>query len=207
MAHLPERPRLGFFVSHRGSNMRAIFDACQDRRVHAEPALLISNNKSSAALAWAEVVCLSHINLSPTGAGSEEALDEAHLEALQNADVDLIILAGYMRKIGPLVLAAYANRILNIHPALLPKYGGQGMYGHHVHDAVIAARETESGVTVHLVDGSYDTGPIVDQTTVPVESDDTTETLAARVLKSEHSFFSETLARIISGDIDLDSLR
>jgi len=72
---------------------------------------------------------------------------------------------------------------------------------------VIAARETESGVTVHLVDGSYDTGPIVDQTTVPVESGDTTETLAARVLKSEHSFFSETLARIISGDIDLDSLR
>ena len=93
MAHLPERPRLGFFVSHRGSNMRAIFDACQDRRVRAEPALLISNNKSSAALAWAEEVCLSHINLCPTGAGSEEALDEAHLKALQNADIDLIILA------------------------------------------------------------------------------------------------------------------
>jgi phosphoribosylglycinamide formyltransferase-1 len=206
MAYLPVRPHLGFFVSHRGSNMRAIVQACNDGRIDAEPVLLISNNKSSAALSWAAETGLAHTYLSPMSAESEEALDAAHLDALQGAGVDLIILAGYMRKIGPLVLSAYTNRILNIHPALLPKYGGQGMYGHHVHDAVIASGDTETGVTVHLVDDGYDTGPIVAQASVPVEHGDTADTLAARVLAQEHRFFSETLARIVTGDIDLDVL-
>lgn len=206
MAYLPVRPHLGFFVSHRGSNMRAIVQACNDGRIDAEPVLLISNNKSSAALSWAAKTGLAHTYLSPMSAESEEALDAAHLDALQGAGVDLIILAGYMRKIGPLVLSAYTNRILNIHPALLPKYGGQGMYGHHVHDAVIASGDTETGVTVHLVDDGYDTGPIVAQASVPVEHGDTADTLAARVLAQEHRFFSETLACIVTGDIDLDVL-
>lgn len=206
MTPLPKSPRLGFFVSHRGSNMRAIVAACQDGTLAATPALLISNNKSSAALVWASENDLPHCHLSPKSTGSEDALDQAHLDALQDAEVDLIILAGYMRKIGPKVLKAYSNRILNIHPALLPKYGGQGMYGSHVHEAVIANKEAESGVTVHLVDGDYDTGPIVDQATVPVLPDDTVEELAARILKQEHRFFSETLGRIVSGEIDLDKL-
>ena len=186
--------------------MRAIVDACNDGRVRAEPAILISNNKSSKALEWAKDAQLRHVHLSPKSEGSEQALDTAHLEVLQEAQVDLIVLAGYMRKIGPLVLQTYANRILNIHPALLPRYGGQGMYGHYVHEAVIAAGDAESGVTVHLVDSEYDTGPIVDQARVPVYAGDTAETLAARVLKVEHRFFPETIARIVSGKIDLDSL-
>lgn len=206
MASLPARPRLGFFVSHRGSNMRAIVAACDDGQVRADPALLISNNGSSAALSWAADRGMPHVHLSPKTSGSEEALDEAHVGALQEAGVDLVILAGYMRKIGPKVLSAYANRILNIHPALLPKYGGQGMYGQRVHDAVLAAGERESGATVHLVDGDYDTGPIVAQAKVPIQAGDTPETLAARVLKVEHTLFPETLARIASGDIDLESL-
>ena len=206
MAPLPDRPRLGFFVSHRGSNMRAIVEACRDGRIQADPALLISNNRSSAALAWAAETGLAHVHLSPKIAGSENALDEAQLAALTDARVDLVVLAGYMRKIGSQVLSAYANRVLNIHPALLPKYGGQGMYGHHVHEAVIAAKDTESGVTVHLVDDDYDTGPIVAQTAVPVEPGDTAETLAARVLKEEHRFFPATIARIVAGEIDLDAL-
>ncbi len=206
MRSLPKNPRLGFFVSHRGSNMRAIVDACQSGRLEATPALLISNNRSSAALAWAEETGLPHRFLSPKSAGSEEALDQAHVTALQDAKVDLVILAGYMRKIGPAVLSTYNQRILNIHPALLPKYGGQGMFGHHVHEAVIAAGEPESGVTVHLVDGDYDTGPIVAQAKVPVLEGDTADDLAARVLKAEHRFFAETLARIVTGAIDLDTL-
>lgn len=206
MAPLPDRPRLGFFVSHRGSNMRAIVAACQSGALAAAPVLLISNNRSSAALAWAAENNFSAVHLSPKSVGGEEALDQAHLEALREAGVDLIILAGYMRKIGPRVLSAYQNRILNIHPALLPKYGGQGMYGHHVHEAVIAAGESESGVTVHLVDGEYDTGPIVAQAKVPVESDDSPDDLAARVLKREHTFFAETLARIVNGEVNLDAL-
>ncbi len=206
MSSLPDNPRLGFFVSHRGSNMRAIVDACQDGRIQAEPALLISNNRNSAALAWAADTGLAHVHLSAKAAGSEEALDTAHVEALQGEQVDLVVLAGYMRKIGPQMIATYPNRILNIHPALLPKYGGQGMYGHHVHEAVIASGDAESGVTVHVVDGSYDTGPIVAQTKVPVEDGDTPETLAARVLKEEHHFYPATIARIVARDIDLDAL-
>lgn len=186
--------------------MRAIVDACQSGQLDATPALLISNNRSSAALAWADETGLPHRCLSPKSAGSEEALDQAHVDALRDAEVDLVILAGYMRKIGAGVLNTYNRRILNIHPALLPKYGGQGMYGHHVHDAVIAAGESESGVTVHLVDGEYDTGPIVAQAKVPVLEGDTADDLAARVLKTEHQFFAETLARIVSGEIDLDGL-
>ena len=206
MTRLPQRPRLGFFVSHRGSNMRAIVEACRTRRLNAEPALLISNNRSSAALTWAEETGLPHCFLNPKSEGSEDALDQAHLAALKEAKIDLVILAGYMRKIGPRVLTAYHRRILNIHPALLPKYGGQGLFGHHVHEAVISAGESESGVTVHLVDGDYDTGPVVAQARVPVLQGDSPDDLAARVLKTEHKFFSETLARIVSGEIDLDSL-
>lgn len=206
MAPLPERPRLGFFVSHRGSNMRAIVAACSGGSLSAEPALLISNNSTSAALAWAAENALPAVHLSPKSTGGEEALDQAHLDTLADARVDLIILAGYMRKIGPKVLDAYRNRILNIHPSLLPKHGGQGMYGHHVHEAVIAAGEAESGVTVHLVDGEYDTGPIVDQASVPVQPGDTPDDLAARVLVREHTFFAETLSRVVSGELDLDSL-
>ncbi|MEQ8735189.1 MAG: phosphoribosylglycinamide formyltransferase [Rhodospirillaceae bacterium] len=206
MAPLPNRPRLGFFVSHRGSNMRAVVSACVHGTLQADPVLLISNNRNSPALAWAAEKALPHIHLSPKTEGSEDALDNAHLSALKEARVDLIILAGYMRKIGPKVLSAYHNRIVNIHPSLLPKYGGQGMYGGKVHEAVIAAGERESGITVHLVDGAYDTGAIVDQTKVPVFSDDTAEDLAARVLAKEHKFLSETLVRIVAGEIDLDAL-
>ena len=200
MALLPQRPRLGFFVSHRGSNMRAIVSACKAGGLNAEPAVLISNNRNSAALVWAAENDLAHIHLSPKSASSDEALDQAHLDALVNANVDLVILAGYMRKIGTKVLSAFSNRILNIHPALLPMYGGQG------HKAVIANRETESGVTVHLVDDDYDTGAVVGQAKVPVLPADTPEDLGARVLAQEHLFFSETLIRIVSGEINLDDL-
>jgi phosphoribosylglycinamide formyltransferase-1 len=206
MTLLPQRPRLGFFVSHRGSNMRAIVSACKAGGLNAEPAVLISNNRNSAALVWAAENDLAHIHLSPKSVSSDEALDQAHLDALLNANVDLIILAGYMRKIGTKVLSAFTNRILNIHPALLPMYGGQGMYGSRVHKAVIANRETESGVTVHLVDDDYDTGAVVGQAKVPVLPADTPEDLAARVLAQEHLFFSEMLIRIVSGEINLDDL-
>ncbi|MEQ9110838.1 MAG: phosphoribosylglycinamide formyltransferase [Rhodospirillaceae bacterium] len=206
MAPLPHRPRLGFFVSHRGSNMRAVVSTCSDGTLQADPVLLISNNLNSPALAWAAEKALPHLHLSPKTEGSEAALDDAHLAALKEARVDLIVLAGYMRKIGPKVLSAYHNRIINIHPSLLPKYGGQGMYGGKVHEAVIAAGERESGITVHLVDDAYDTGAIVDQTKVPVFPSDTAEDLAARVLAKEHKFLSETLVRIVAGEIDLDTL-
>jgi phosphoribosylglycinamide formyltransferase-1 len=108
-----------------------------------------------------------------------------------------------MKKLGPKTLAHFQGRILNIHPALLPKFGGEGMWGIHVHEAVIAAGEKESGVSIHFVDENYDTGAIIAQTRVPVMSDDTPETLAARVLEQEHILYAETLQKIVRGEIPL----
>lgn len=125
------------------------------------------------------------------------------LTALLSHEVDLLILAGYMKKIGPSVLARFAGRVLNIHPALLPKFGGRGMYGIRVHQAVLAAGESETGVTIHIVDTEYDTGQIIAQTRVPVLTDDNPESLAKRVLEREHSFLIETLQQIVGGEISL----
>jgi phosphoribosylglycinamide formyltransferase-1 len=118
-------------------------------------------------------------------------------------EVNLIVLAGYMRKLGPRTLAQYRGRVLNIHPALLPKFGGPGMYGARVHEAVLTAQEKESGATIHLVTEEYDQGPIIAQSRVAVLPGDTVESLAARVLEVEHALFPETLARIARGEIEL----
>jgi phosphoribosylglycinamide formyltransferase-1 len=113
------------------------------------------------------------------------------------------VLAGYMKKIGPRTLARYRGLVLNIHPALLPKFGGQGMYGRRVHEEVLAAGDRMTGVTVHLADEEYDRGPILAQREVPVVRGDTVDSLAARVLEAEHALYVETLARIARGEIRL----
>ncbi|MDB6080383.1 MAG: Phosphoribosylglycinamide formyltransferase, partial [Akkermansiaceae bacterium] len=132
-----------------------------------------------------------------------DALDRAMLEVLEEHEVELIVLAGFMKKIGPRVLEAFEGRILNIHPSLLPKFGGRGMFGQHVHRAVLAAGETVTGVSIHLVNGEYDQGRILAQAEVPVIDGDTVETLAARVLEREHAFFVETLAALTEGRLRL----
>jgi phosphoribosylglycinamide formyltransferase-1 len=201
------RPRLvlGLLASHGGSNMQAIIDACKGGRLHAEPAVVISNNSDSMALERARREGISWAHLSRVTHPDPAALDEAILSVLQSHGVNLIVLAGYMKKLGPRTLAHYRGRIVNVHPALLPRYGGVGMYGAHVHRAVLAAGEAETGVTIHLVDEHYDHGRIIAQRRVPVLADDTVDTLAARVLEQEHDLYVETLQRIAAGDIDLDA--
>jgi phosphoribosylglycinamide formyltransferase-1 len=125
------------------------------------------------------------------------------LEVLVTHHVDIIVLAGYMKKLGPKTLTRYTGAILNIHPALLPKFGGKGMYGKFVHEAVIASGEIETGVTIHIVDQNYDTGPIIAQKHIPVLPGDTPASLAKRVLEHEHTFFPETLQKIVTGEITL----
>ncbi|NQV80010.1 MAG: phosphoribosylglycinamide formyltransferase, partial [Alphaproteobacteria bacterium] len=127
----------------------------------------------------------------------------AVMTALTAAQVDLVVLAGYLKKIGPRVLQAFGGRIVNTHPALLPKFGGPGMYGIHVHAAVLAAGETMTGVTVHLVEEEYDRGPILAQAEVSVDPDDTPESLAARVQAREKTFLIETLRRLGAGELAL----
>ena len=191
--------KLGFLASHGGSNMQAIVAACRAGVLEAEPCAVVSNNSKSGALAraWEQQIAAYHLS-EKTHPG---ALDEAILKVMRRHGVEVVCLAGYMKKLGAGILAAYAGRILNIHPALLPKYGGQGMYGMRVHEAVLAAGESESGATIHLVeDGEYDQGRILAQEVVPVEAGDTPELLQRRVLAVEHQLYAATLQRIARGE-------
>lgn len=206
MSALPAHPRIGFLASHNGTNMRAIVTAARGGALKAEPAVLISNNRDSSAIAWAEENKVPWAHISAKAMGSDAAADAAIAETLKRHGADLVVLAGYMRKLGPATLRAYHRRILNVHPALLPKFGGQGMYGSHVHEAVLKAGERETGVTIHIVDDEYDHGPVVAQAPVAVEPTDTAATLAARVQTREQTLYPETLRRIIAGEIDLDRL-
>jgi len=194
---------IGFLASHNGSNMQAIIDACKAGTLKAIPAVIVSNNGDSGALARAEKEGIPGYHLSSKTYLNPEELDQAILDAMLKHEVDIIVLAGYMKKLGTRTLSRFSGRILNIHPALLPKYGGKGMYGMRVHEAVLAAGETETGVTIHVVDSDYDTGPIIAQARVPVEPTDTAQTLAARVLKQEHILYPEVLKKIITGDIEI----
>ena len=194
---------LGFLASHCGTNMQALIDACKAGALSANPVVVISNNADSGALERARAEGLPAYYLSGKTHADFAERDAAIAATLKQHNADLVVLAGYMKKIGPVTLAAFAGRVINIHPCLLPKYAGQGMYGMYVHEAVIAAREKESGVTIHVVDAEYDTGPILAQKKMAVLPDDTAETLAERILTLEHGFYTETIGRIISGAIRL----
>ena len=194
---------IGFLASGGGSNMQAIVDACKSGVLDARPSTVVSNNSTSGAMARAKREDIPCYHLSGKTHPLPGMLDEAILNALLRHSVDMVILAGYMKKLGPGTLRHFNGRILNIHPALLPKFGGEGMYGSRVHEAVLAAGEKETGVSIHLVDGEYDTGPVIAQAKVPVQEDDTVEILAQRVLEREHVLFVETLQRIVSGQLVL----
>ena len=199
--------RLGFLASHGGTNMQAIIDACKDGRLNAVPSVVISNNSRSNALARAKREGVPGYHLSGVTHPAVEQLDRAVLETFRRHKVNLVILAGYMRLLGPRTVSAYRGRGLNTHPALLPKFGGKGLYGKAVHEAVLAAGERVTGVTIHVVDEQYDHGPIIAQSQVPVQGDDTADSLSERVLGSEHELFVETLRKIESGEIDLSEHR
>jgi phosphoribosylglycinamide formyltransferase-1 len=195
--------KIGFLASHRGSDMQAVLDACRAGRLHATPAVVISNTRDAEALARAQREGIPHYHLSATTHPDPEALDTAILDALVGHGVEWVLLAGYLKKLGPRTLRAFRGRVLNIHPALLPKHGGQGMYGDRVHEAVLAAGERETGVTIHLVDEEYDHGAIVAQCTVPVVAGDTVASLSRRVVEREHVFLVETLERLASGSLTI----
>jgi formyltetrahydrofolate-dependent phosphoribosylglycinamide formyltransferase len=173
----------------RGSNMKAILDACKTGRLPAEPALVIAPREDIPAVQIARDEGVEVAILNP----SHPLFAQELLCLLQAERVDLLCLAGFMRLLPEEVVKAMPNRILNIHPALLPKFGGKGMYGMHVHEAVIKAGETESGCTVHYVNERYDEGKILLQKKCPVLPDDTPESLAARILPLEHECYVEAI--------------
>ena len=193
--------KLGFLASKNGTSMRAIVEAARMGGLAVEPRLVVSNNRKAPALEFAAERGVPTLVI-PTQA-DPDAADAAVCAALEGAGVELVILSGYLRRLGPLTLGRYRNRILNIHPGLLPAFGGEGMYGRRVHEAVIAAGASESGATIHAVDEIYDHGPVIERRTVPVLGGDTAEALEARVAAMEPGFFVETLARIAAGELRL----
>ena len=198
-----ESLRLGILASHAGTTMQAILDACASGELDADVRVVIGNNSRSGAMERARSAGIPAIHVSRTTHPDETALDRAILAALTDHDVNLVVLAGYMKRLGHLTLSHYAGRVLNTHPALLPKFGGRGMYGDRVHEAVLAAGENVSGATVHVVDGEYDTGPILSQVTVPTLHGDTFATLRDRVREAERLHYIAVLGRIAGGNIAL----
>ena len=194
--------RLAVLASHEGTTLQAIIDAFP-RDVVA----VISNNAESGALARARAAGIPAYHVSSRTHPDPDALDDAIATTLRDSGAEIVVLAGYMRKIGPRTLAAFRARIVNTHPALLPKYGGQGMYGLHVHRAVLASGDAVTGASVHWVDAEYDTGAVIDRCEVPVVAGDTPETLAARVQTHERALLVGVLARLSRGEIPAPGLR
>lgn len=185
---------IAVFASGRGSNFQAILNAIQGGRLPASISLVVSNNSSAGALEIARAHGIPAVHRSLRQFPEVDAFDDDLLALLDRHRVDLIALAGYMKQLSPRFVATYHNRIVNVHPALLPAFGGPGMYGMHVHEAVIRSGAKVSGVTVHLVDEQYDHGMILAQETVRVDAEDTPESLAAKVLILEHEVYPRVLA-------------
>jgi phosphoribosylglycinamide formyltransferase 1 len=195
---------IAVFASGRGSNFQAILHAIDAGLLPARIVVLISNKSDAGAIEIARAHNISAQHLSQKMFSSEEALADAMLEVLEKEHAEFIALAGYMKKIPAHVIQQYRNRIVNIHPALLPSFGGEGMYGRRVHEAVLASGVKVSGATVHLVDEEYDRGPILLQKTVTIVSDDTPDSLAAKVLKIEHEIFPLALKAFAEGRIKIE---
>lgn len=197
-----QRVRLAVFLSGRGSGFQNLFMATESGKLSAEIVWVVSNNAEAGGLKLAVGDGLDTFVYSMDNYRSKAEAANDLLKRLQDHAVEYIALAGYLKLLPPEIVAAYRNRVTNIHPALLPKYGGRGMYGRRVHEAVINAGDRESGATVHLVDERYDNGIILEQARVPVHEDDSPDTLAARVLIEEHRIYPVTLEKLIKGKYD-----
>ena len=182
--------KIAVLASGRGTNLQALIDACKSGLIDAQICVVMSNNEDAKALERAQKEGI------PT-----EVISNANtfrmIDALVTHGTDLVVLAGYLQKIAPSVIDAFKDQIINIHPSLLPKYGGEGMYGRKVHETVLANGETETGVTIHHVTENYDEGEIIEQLTIKIHDGDTPELLAARVLQYERMLLVHTVRRLV----------
>jgi phosphoribosylglycinamide formyltransferase 1 len=201
--------RVGVLLSGRGrgSNLQAILDACREGRVPARVVVVVSTTEGAPALERAARDGVESIFVEPEECADASALDRKIATILQARGVQLVALAGYMRLLGPDFLRRFPQRVMNIHAGLLPCFGGRGFYGRRVHEAVLASGARFSGATVHFADEEYDHGPIILQAVVPVEDDDTPETLAARVLEQEHRLYPEAIRLFAEGRLEIRGRR
>jgi len=189
--------RIAVFISGGGSNLQSLIDASESGRLSGKIVLVISSRDNAYGLERAFNAEIDTFVYKVKNYAAKEDAYRDLMEMLEEYEVEYIALAGYLKLLPVPIVRQYKNRITNIHPALLPKYGGSGMYGHHVHEAVIKAGEKESGATVHIVDEIYDHGKILMQQKVSVSPEDTPESLAAKVLKIEHQIYPEALDKLI----------
>ena len=194
--------RLGVLISGRGSNLQAIIDAIATGRLRATVAIVISNVADAAGLARARAAGIDTLVMPHGESRTRADYDGRLINALREQAVDLVCLAGFMRLLGPTFVDAFPNRILNIHPSLLPAFPGLDAQRQAFEHGV-----TVSGATVHFVDAGLDAGPIVLQAAVPVLPDDTADTLAARILETEHRIYPEAIQRVLDGGWALDGRR
>ncbi len=191
--------KLVVLISGTGSNMSAILSACKNGRINAEVKAVISSNHEAKGLSAAKAYGADTYVFSKKDYG--ESRDEAMVKVIDSYAPDFVILAGYLGIITKPLLKAYPMRIVNIHPALLPKHGGKSFFGLNVHRSVIEAGDTKSGPTVHYVDEGTDTGPIIGQKKVRVKRGDTPEALQKRVLVEEHRLLVKTVRQLCNGNI------
>ncbi|HVQ11964.1 MAG TPA: phosphoribosylglycinamide formyltransferase [Vicinamibacterales bacterium] len=194
---------MGVLASGEGTTLQSIVDACADERVRGQIAVVISNNSGSGALRRARAAGIPAHHLSSVTHPAPQALDAAIEAVLVDGRIDVVVLAGYMKHLGPGTLGAFRGRVLNTHPSLLPKFGGTGMFGDRVFEAVLASGDSESGVTLHLVDEHYDTGAVVRQARVPVCPGDSVASLKARTQECERGLVVQILAAIALGELQL----
>ena len=195
-------PRLGILISGRGSNLQAIIDAIDAGTLRASIALVISNIADAPGLDRARGAGLDTLVIPHAGSATRNDYDRRLVDALQERRVDLVCLAGFMRLLSPTFVDAFPNRILNIHPSLLPAFPGLDAQ-HQAFDHGVSV----TGATVHFVNAELDAGPIVVQAAVPVLPDDTAETLSARILEAEHRIYPVAIQRVLDGDWRLDGRR
>jgi phosphoribosylglycinamide formyltransferase-1 len=195
------KARIVVCASGEGSNFEALVEAARSGRLAAEIVGLVTNRREIGAIRRAERLGVPVAVLAPKTFATPAEWDKAMAEQLGLWSADWVVLAGFLALVGPEVLRRFPRRVVNSHPALLPKFGGPGMYGDRVHAAVVAAGERESGVTIHVIDEIYDHGPILAQTKVEVLPDDTPERLAARVKSREVSFYPKVLNDLLTGRI------
>jgi phosphoribosylglycinamide formyltransferase 1 len=194
--------RIAVLISGRGSNLQALIDAVADGRLDADIALVVSNRPDAYGLDRARAAGIATIAIDHRAYATRELFEDALVRELRTRDVSLVCLAGFMRLLGPTFLDAFPNRILNIHPSLLPSFPGvDAQRQAWAHGAKVA------GATVHLVTGELDGGPIVRQSAVPVHDDDTPETLAARILEEEHRIYPEAVGLVLDGGWTIDGRR
>jgi len=196
---------IAVLASGKGSNFKAILEAIEEKKIsNAKIVCVVSNNPGAGALMIAREHNIPALHMNRIAFDSDQAFNGTLLATFRRHSANFIVLAGYLKKIDPSIIREYRNRIVNIHPALLPDFGGSGMYGMHVHAAVIASGAKQSGATVHIVDEEYDRGAIVLQRTVPVAGNETPETLAAKVLRVEHELYPEAIRCFAEGRITID---